>query len=184
MLILRPATIIPVTRCAHLVPKAEAAWFMANKMYLYSPGNQRARVNAHTNGISLRDDVHRCLESHAFVFYPAGDDQFMAYFVDSRGYPDYTELLHRRLVTIHPSVAVEFLYARFAYTAIHLFRPNEAFDSVPDNPAVKVWEERLASSEAEKQARTATTARLLATEEDTCAYTALHCTFWLTPRST
>ena len=71
----------------------------------------------------------------------------MTYCVQAMGFPDYyTELLHRRLVTIHPSVAVEFLYARFAYTVIHLYRPNKFFDSVPDDPTVKMLEKKLASS--------------------------------------
>ncbi|PIL32435.1 hypothetical protein GSI_05137 [Ganoderma sinense ZZ0214-1] len=152
------------TQCAHLVPRAEAAWFIANDMRDYSGGNERARVNAHTNGISLRDDVHRCLESHAFVFYPAGKDQFMTYFVSPRGYPNYTELLHQRLVTIHPNVAIEFLYARFAYAVIHLVLTKEAFESVPDNPRVKVWEELLALSEARKRAQKA--AKLAADGEE------------------
>lgn len=151
---------------------------MANEMSLYSPGNGDACINTHTNGISLRDNMRRCLESHTFVFYPAGNDQFMAYFVRHEGYPDYTELLHRRLVTIHPSVAVEFLYARFAYAVIHLAGPKEVFDSVPDNPVVKSWEEKLALSEVEKQARTA--AKLLANTDDTCAFTASQYTCLLT----
>lgn len=105
------------------MPETEEAWFQANKMYLYSPDNMTAGVNSHTNGIALRDDVRRCFDSGAFVFYPAGhDNAFMAYFVGMAGYPDYTEPFHRRLATIHPSVAVEFLYARFAYTVIKLYR--------------------------------------------------------------
>ena len=84
LLILRPATLTSVIQCTHPVPKTETAWFMANKMVLYSPNNYRARVNAHTNGISLRDDVRRCLDSHAFVLYPAGSDAFMSYCVHTR----------------------------------------------------------------------------------------------------
>ncbi|KAI1784569.1 hypothetical protein LXA43DRAFT_207910 [Ganoderma leucocontextum] len=108
MLILSIATII-ANRCAHLVPEAQTAWFMANDMFAYALDNEGAGVNAHTNGISLRDGVHRRFDSHAFVFYPAGNDIFVAYFVHTRG---YTELFHRRPVTIHDNVAVEFLYAR------------------------------------------------------------------------
>ncbi|KAI1784589.1 hypothetical protein LXA43DRAFT_208645 [Ganoderma leucocontextum] len=128
---------------------------MANKMFLYAPDNMRAGVNAHTNGIALRDDVRRCFDSHAFVFYPAGNDKFMAYFVDMPGYPDYTELFHQRLVRIHPSVAVEFLYARFAYNVIHLYRPDELLDSVSENEAVKVWEKKLSSKKAGKATKLA-----------------------------
>ncbi|KAI1784587.1 hypothetical protein LXA43DRAFT_901310 [Ganoderma leucocontextum] len=149
-------------RCAHLVPKAEEAWFIANKMFAYAPDNEDAGIDAHTNGILLRDDVRRCFDSHAFVFYPAGNNMFVAYFVHTRGYPNYTELLHRRLVTIHPSVAVEFLYARFAYNVIHLSRRNAAFASIPENPQVRVWEGIL---KAEKDARKA--AKLASIGEDT-----------------
>ena len=59
--------------------------------------------------------------------------------------------LWRRLVTIHPSVAVEFLYARFAYTVIKLFRLNVFFDSVEDNEEVKIAEQKLLEK-LEKQA--------------------------------
>ncbi|KAM5541506.1 hypothetical protein V8D89_004696 [Ganoderma adspersum] len=128
-------------RCAHLVPKSEEAWFEANGMCLYSMENHRAGIDTHTNGVSLRADLHRCLESNSFVFYPARDGAgFMAYFVEAQGYPDYTELFHRRLASIHPSVAVEFIYARFAYTVINLYRPNVFFDSVPDNEYIKRFE--------------------------------------------
>ncbi|KAM5541520.1 hypothetical protein V8D89_004710 [Ganoderma adspersum] len=140
-------------QCAHLVPETEEAWFYANKMYLYSLGNMAASINAHTNGISLRDDVRRCFDSNAFVFYPAGHgDAFMAYFIGGRGYPDYTELFHRRLATIHPSVAVEFLYARFAYTVIKLYRLNMVFDSVEDNDEVTKIVENKLLEKPEKQA--------------------------------
>ena len=155
---------------------------MANEMFTYAPDNEDARVNAHTNGISLRDDVRRCLDSHAFVFYPAGSGQFMTYFVQAKGFPEYTELLHQRLATVHPSVAVEFLYARFAYTIIHLAGPKEIFDSVPDNPAVKMWEEALASEKAAKQARKAS--KLPIIDEDASAYTFLKYTIWLTSHFT
>ncbi|PIL32441.1 hypothetical protein GSI_05143 [Ganoderma sinense ZZ0214-1] len=126
-------------KCVHLVPKSEAAWFAANEMHVYSIENQKAGVDTHTNGISLRDDVHRCFEAGAFVFYPVpSSDKFMAYFVDDGYWPDYTELFHQRLALIHPSVAVEFLYARFAYTVINLWRPSMFFDCAPNNPEVQV----------------------------------------------
>ena len=140
-------------QCVHLVPETEEAWFDANKMYHYSLGNMAAGINAHTNAISLRDDVRRCFDSNAFVFYPAGHgDAFMAYFVSEGGYPDYTELFHRRLVTIHPSVAVEFLYARFAYTVIKIFRCNVFFDSVEGNEEVRKIAEQKLLKKLEKQA--------------------------------
>ncbi|KAI1784566.1 hypothetical protein LXA43DRAFT_1041611 [Ganoderma leucocontextum] len=153
---------INFNKCAHLVPEAEWAWFEANEMTVYSMENTKAAVNAHTNGVLLRDDVHRCLGSDMFVFYPAGDgDSFMAYFVNAGGYPDYTEQFHRRLVSINDSVAVEFIYARFAYAVIKLLRSISFFDYVPDNDDVKLVAERdllekggdTATSEASEDSR-------------------------------
>ena len=124
-------------------------------MNLYSIENQKAGVDTHTNGISLRDDVRRCLDACAFVFFPVhGSDKFMAYFVDDGYWPDYTEAFHRRLVTIHPSVAVEFLYARFAYNVINLYRPNMFFTSVQDNPAFKAAAAQLESPASKKAGQT------------------------------
>ena len=94
-------------------------------MYYYSVENVSAGANAYTNGILLRDDVHRCFESGCFVFHPAGDgDKFMAYFVDPGGYPDYAEQFHRRLASIHDCVPVEFIYARFAHAIIRCLLPT------------------------------------------------------------
>ncbi|PIL32444.1 hypothetical protein GSI_05146 [Ganoderma sinense ZZ0214-1] len=134
-------------QCAHLVPKSEEAWYDANEMFVHAFPNMQSGINALANGISLRDDLHRCFDSYAFVFYPVDRDGFMAYFVGEAGYPDYTESFHRRLATIHPSVAVEFLYARFAYTVVNLLHYHGLlFDAVEDNERVKEVAAKLSSN--------------------------------------
>ena len=47
-------------------------------------------------------------------------------------------------------MAVEFLYARFAYTAINLWSPDWSFDSVPDNDDVKVAADAIALEKARR----------------------------------
>ncbi len=39
---------------------------------------------------------------------------------------DYAQLFHRRLIYMHPRVATQLLYARFAYNIIHLLYPDLA----------------------------------------------------------
>ena len=141
-----------VNHCAHLVPEAEWAWFEANDMSVYTVENEGAGVNAHTNGILMRDDVRRCFDSSFFVLYPTGDgDTFMAYFLHPGGYPDYTEHFHRRLVSIHDSVPVEFIYARFAYAVINLGCRSASFDTVEVSDVVKKIVDQKTSTDAARE---------------------------------
>ncbi|TBU28324.1 hypothetical protein BD311DRAFT_333539 [Dichomitus squalens] len=105
---------------AHLVPKEQQAWFLANAMGRYNRSRMTGSVDDVANGITLRSDVHRLLDLHAFVFYPIGDRKFVTYIVQ-RNIHDYAELLHGRTVTVPLRVSYEFLYARFAYNIIKLF---------------------------------------------------------------
>ena len=125
------------TQRAHLIPQAEKTWFTANRMLIYAPDNP-AGIDGAANGILLRADVRRCFDSHAFVIYPADDDDngFVAYFV-RRGYPDFPDLFHRRRVTVHPDVPVQYLYARFAHTIINLPRCDDSFESVRESGGKK-----------------------------------------------
>ena len=69
--------------------------------------------------VRLRADLHHGLDNHVFVPYPSGD-RFVAVFLkNSTG---YAESYHRRFVGIDSEVSAEFLYARFAYSIIHILR--------------------------------------------------------------
>ncbi|KAI1791924.1 hypothetical protein LXA43DRAFT_1135429 [Ganoderma leucocontextum] len=61
---------------------------------------------------------------------------FVACFVRG-GYSDLPDLVHRRPVTIHPDIPIQFLYARFAYAIINLPRANPPFKSIPEPDVVK-----------------------------------------------
>ncbi|PIL31146.1 hypothetical protein GSI_05842 [Ganoderma sinense ZZ0214-1] len=165
------------TQCAHLIPKADEAWFLANHMsddYIGDYNNMRASrtsdIDHPANGILLRADVRLCLDSHAFVFYPADctgeleDGTFVAYFVDE-GYKLLPDVIHRRPVAIPQDVPVEFLYARFAHTIISLRYHNPMFSSVPDLPMVEVIRRRLQEL-AQKEAQEALDASSEGSGED------------------
>ena len=121
-----------VTACenAHLVPCERNDWFKGNGMDQFCL-TYDATINDVANGVALRADVRACLDRHSFVFFPRGDGTFVSYVIKNE--KDYAQLLHRRSINIHERVAEEFLYARFAYTVIHLVSPSwdEPHLSVP-----------------------------------------------------
>ncbi|KAM5533532.1 hypothetical protein V8D89_012811 [Ganoderma adspersum] len=138
------------TQCAHLVPKAHEAWFVANRMevdHIGDPWTVTINIDHPANGILLRVDVRTCFDANAFVFYPADsagegghvhDDEFMfmTYFVRG-GYQYLRDVFHRRRVATPPDVPVEFLYARFAYAIVSMPRFDPAFQGVPELPDVE-----------------------------------------------
>ncbi|RPD64367.1 hypothetical protein L226DRAFT_611910 [Lentinus tigrinus ALCF2SS1-7] len=81
----------------------------------------KAGVDDIANGICLRSDVHRFLDNHGFLIYPANASSFMAYVID-RDEADYASLLHWRLLKVPDRVFAELLYARFVYAVINLPR--------------------------------------------------------------
>ncbi|KAM5535253.1 hypothetical protein V8D89_011059 [Ganoderma adspersum] len=140
-------------QCAHLIPKAEEAWFVAHNMAIHISEDMSASIDHPSNGILLRADVRLCFDAHGFVFYPgsdpAGDPRFVAYFLQGE-YKSLPDLFHRRPATIHPDIPVQFLYARFAYAIINLPRENLLFKSIPKSEKVESIREEMAS---EKQQR-------------------------------
>ncbi|KAM5535259.1 hypothetical protein V8D89_011065 [Ganoderma adspersum] len=130
------------TQCAHLVPKADEAWFVANRMevdHIGDPWMVTINIDHPANGILLRVDVRTCFDVNVFVFYPADVDgagegghvhddgfMFMTYFVRS-GYQYLRDVFHRRRVAIPPDVPIEFLYA-----VVSMPRFDPAFEAVPE----------------------------------------------------
>ncbi|KAI0762412.1 hypothetical protein C8Q74DRAFT_1318894 [Fomes fomentarius] len=100
---------------ARLVPRDQLDWFLGNNMDQFSL-SRNLSINDVANGVTLRSDVRACMDRHNFVFYPTEGGRYVA----------YAQLLHRRLVFMHPRVATQFLYARFAYNIKHLLYPNLA----------------------------------------------------------
>ena len=124
-------------------------------MAVYGPDNA-ATIDSPANGILLRADVYLCLANHGFIFYPNPDNaqNFIAYFV-RRGFSDFPDLFHRRQVTIHSEISIQYLYARFAYAIINLPRDNDSFDSIQESGDRK-WKDVDESEEEEKPAKKTT----------------------------
>ena len=138
---------------------------MVNRMevdHLGDPWTVAVAIDQPANAILLREDVRTCFDANAFVFYPAdldgagglgdgtgagteGDDDasmFMAYFVKG-GYQYLRDAFHRRRVPIPADVPVEFLYARFAYAIVSMYRFGAAFEGVPELPEVEEMRGRI-----------------------------------------
>ena len=111
--------------------------------------NSGAGINDVGNGVTLRSDVHACLDRGGFVFYPTEHGGFMGYIVNIEEW-NYVEVLHRREVNMHDRVVGEFLYARFAYNIIQQL-PSfwRSLDSVPIPQAIS--DARKRRLQAEKQ---------------------------------
>lgn len=110
-----------------------------------------ADINDVANGVTLRSDVHAYIDQYGFVFYPTDQGRYVAYVVGRQ--LDYAKLFHRRLVAMHPRVAIQFLYARFAYNVIHLIRRRWAIPSRSFPIPKEVLEVRKAAEEeAEEEA--------------------------------
>ena len=122
-------------------------------------------IDEPANGIMLRPDVQHCFDDCGFVFYPDagtgpcgdspddGSKPFVTYFIND-GFSYLPELFHRRRVALHPTVSVEFLYARFAYAIIGLPGMDLLYESVPEPPKIAVARENLrrwAQEQAEKR---------------------------------
>ncbi|KAF9527712.1 hypothetical protein CPB83DRAFT_374111 [Crepidotus variabilis] len=101
---------------AHVIPKDQNDWFVANRMKFRGFGVNQAGINGVSNGMTLRADIRVCLDEHFFVICPAGSE-FKLHMV--AGNPPYADLLHWRRITLPDRVPIEYLYARFAYTIIN-----------------------------------------------------------------
>ena len=155
---------------AHVVPKNQKAWFNGNDMGRFNRVSPKTSVDDVANRMTLRCDVQRMLDRHAFVFYPSNDRKFMTYIV-LKNTVDYEYLLHGRVVTIPLRVSDEFLYARFAYNIINLPRlTNASTNTFAISEAVKQEQEALRqmseSSSSKAASRRAGGSRLGTVSED------------------
>ncbi|TFK92370.1 hypothetical protein K466DRAFT_659353 [Polyporus arcularius HHB13444] len=134
------------TQNARYVPKEEQAWFDGNHG-TYHCLNAKAGINDTANGVTLRSDVHLCFDRGGFVFYPfnALTREYLVYSL-SNVESDYTDLLHRRPVTMHERTSATLVYARFAYAVILRGAPGWVGNEVPIRDVVKAVAAQLNSS--------------------------------------
>ncbi|RSL45308.1 hypothetical protein CEP51_016103 [Fusarium floridanum] len=109
---------------AHIIPKEESEWFLINGMHRY--GNGRYDIDDPSNIVTLRSDVHICLDRRVFAFVPKPDkhqvQEFVLHVLDPR-YADFAASYQNRTVHLSDVVSQEYLFARFAWAVIHLVKP-------------------------------------------------------------
>ncbi|KAK4136067.1 hypothetical protein BT67DRAFT_230664 [Trichocladium antarcticum] len=125
---------------AHLLPASEDDWWLSNQMQQYSPTQLFSSdpIDGPANLVTLRADLHRVFDERHFCFVPkvgeqsSGDSaeaamataeqkppQFVLHVFNSTPSGQLPNLWHNRAV--HPipaTVAVECLFARFAWTVL------------------------------------------------------------------
>jgi hypothetical protein len=103
---------------AHLIPDSEICWFSENEMTAHGGG-----IRSEQNTMTLRTDIHRCLDNARFAFIPKGNDNtVICHFLVARNKTGSSELFHN-YHDVPISIidkAPQFLFARFAYSIFKL----------------------------------------------------------------
>ncbi|KAH7000492.1 hypothetical protein EDB80DRAFT_765749 [Ilyonectria destructans] len=98
---------------AHIIPREESEC-------------GRYDVDDPSNIVTLRSDVHICLDRRAFAFVPKPDEhqvkEFVVHVLDPR-HADFATSYQNRTVYLSEIVSQEYLFARFACAVIHLVKP-------------------------------------------------------------
>ncbi|KAJ3454035.1 hypothetical protein MRS44_018667 [Fusarium solani] len=105
---------------AHLIPRAQEQWYTDNAMFDYTTGS-RSVGNSEENTCRLRPDLHRVFDSRAFALVPKRDGNgqrhlVVHFFSTVKDVWDTALDIHNRRAHSLETVAVEFLFARFALT--------------------------------------------------------------------
>ncbi|KAL8919404.1 MAG: hypothetical protein Q9208_006782 [Pyrenodesmia sp. 3 TL-2023] len=107
---------------AHICPKEESSWFLANAMGRYNLNRlltSDARIDDMSNATTMRSDIHKAYDKRLFVMVPKGD-RWTVHFME----PTYHLgcLYHNMPVDLHPDVGLEYMFGRFAWTIFPLIR--------------------------------------------------------------
>lgn len=108
------------TETAHLVPRAEDAWFNANAMYRYM-GEADQGASDSRNSILLRSDVRTLFDQNKLAIVPKSNS-WVGHVPAGEGLPteELAGLYHNVRLQPLAGVSVECLFARFAWTVIQL----------------------------------------------------------------
>jgi hypothetical protein len=115
------------TENAHLVPGSECSWFNQNQMASYtSTLFEPEPINNHRNAILLRSDIHTLFDSKRCTIIPKGPSPdgerplFVVHTFVNEAPSEVVQLYHNVAVQPLSGVAVEYLFARFAWTIFGL----------------------------------------------------------------
>jgi len=147
-----------VLNVSHLVPDSHVGckWFIKNGMSIYSlqmPRSYEDFIDDPSNCITLRTDLHACLDSAAWLVFPMHEKkQYGAYFYWAEEEPSAAQFYHAVPIRLDSTISEAFLFARFAY---NVFRRLNAI-VLPPTPSKKrskrrqsIREESTASGDEE-----------------------------------
>jgi hypothetical protein len=109
------------TQTAHLVPTSEAIWFNHNRMNTYIKDVDT--VDDCRNLILLRSDLHSIFDARRFAVVPKLPDTdekpaFVIHALTGNARSEIVQLYHNVPLQPLTEIAIEFLFARFAWTII------------------------------------------------------------------
>lgn len=109
------------TEQAHLVPRSEELWFSRNGMFQYTnqqrPGTEP--IDDSCNAILLRSDIHTIFDQKRLVLVPK-ISAFVVHILAPGFTSELVDLYHNVQLQPLAGVAVEYLFARFAWSVFTL----------------------------------------------------------------
>lgn len=114
------------TQIAHLVPASEQIWFADNNMSRYAMHLRASPIDSGRNSILLRSDLHTLFDAKKFAFVPkrAGVNaerlSFAVHAFVNEVDSEIVQLYHNVVLQPLSELALEFLFARFAWTIFPL----------------------------------------------------------------
>ena len=109
------------TEHAHLVPRSEELWFSQNGMFQYTqqqrPGTEP--IDDSCNAILLRSDIHTIFDQKRLVLVPK-ISAFVVHILAPGSTSELVDLYHNVQLQPLAGVAVEYLFARFAWAVFTL----------------------------------------------------------------
>ena len=109
------------TEHAHLVPRSEELWFSHNGMFQYTnqqrPGTEP--IDDSRNAILLRSDIHTIFDQKRLVLVPK-ISSFVVHVLAPGFTSELADLYHNVQLQPLAGIAVEYLFARFAWSVFTL----------------------------------------------------------------
>jgi hypothetical protein len=144
-------------QAAHLVPSAETDWFFANGMQQFSDMTTTysvSPINSLANVVPMRADLHGVFDERHFCFVPklvnVNEAKLVTHVFNSTPSGQLPALWHNRCLHTLPSgVALECVFARFAWTVLSPHNFGMFLPSAPSSRRVLLWNAERAAWDVE-----------------------------------
>ncbi|EFY86129.1 hypothetical protein MAC_07794 [Metarhizium acridum CQMa 102] len=103
------------TEGAHLLPKSEELWYTKNSMFQYSAWEERGTTDDPRNAILLRLDAHTIFDAKRFMIVPK-KGRWVTHVLYGAAQDELARSFHNVHMQPLTDIAVEYIFARFAYT--------------------------------------------------------------------